>query len=334
MKGIDRDQKLADRKRLADLRSRVRELRGGRRAAVATAKARCAERRAAARSSCDVDLAAATGIAVDIAAARAARDKEAKDQREIRGILRANKKSARATKAERRSESDDEVMQNIPPELVPLWGRVGPKIKGSARRSRTEAFLEYAESHPSEIIGAEEDATDALIAELEARQRMPNPCGGGLVLLGRLTELTWRTFGTAQQSRVDRQRWHYASAPLLSYDRNGRLHVVYGKELAGRACATERASYASTHWGTAGEGTLVSGVELAGPYGPTERIGQGVAITYTTKKNERELTDYEHEWGEGAATWSTPERPLIVRARGLYALMGGNYRVTPRGIVG
>jgi hypothetical protein len=330
MKGIDKDQRVADRKRLSDLRARVRELRGGRKAAIATAKARCAERRAAARSSCDVDLAAATGIAVDIAAARAARDKETKGQREIRGILRANKRAARTTKAERASESDDEVMQNIPAELVPLWERVRRSIKGTARKSRTEAFLEYAESHPSEIVSSEEDATDRLIAELEARQRMPNPGAGGLVLLGRLTELTW----TGASRRVERQRWTYDRAPLLSYDRDGRLHVVYGQDLAGRASSSDRASYASTHWGTSGEGQLVAGVELRGPFAPSERLGQGVAITYTTRKNERELTDYVHEWGEGAAMWATPVRPSVVRARGLVALTGGNYRVTVRGIVG
>lgn len=51
------------------------------------------------------------------------------------------------------SESDDEVRQNIPPDLVPLYNRVRTGIKKCAGKTRTEAFLEYVEEHPHE--GAE-----------------------------------------------------------------------------------------------------------------------------------------------------------------------------------
>jgi len=50
--------------------------------------------------------------------------------------------------AELRTESDDEVRQSIDPLLVPLWERVRRTIKGSARKSRTEAFLEWVHDHP------------------------------------------------------------------------------------------------------------------------------------------------------------------------------------------
>ncbi len=53
----------------------------------------------------------------------------------------------------RASESDDEVRQNIAPDLVPLFNRVRLGIKKCAGKSRTESFLEYVEEHPHE--GAE-----------------------------------------------------------------------------------------------------------------------------------------------------------------------------------
>ena len=37
--------------------------------------------------------------------------------------------------------------------------------------SRTEAFLQYAEEHPHEILEVLEDRTEALVRELEARER-------------------------------------------------------------------------------------------------------------------------------------------------------------------
>lgn len=51
------------------------------------------------------------------------------------------------------SESDDEVRQNISPDLIPLFNRVRTGIKKCAGKSRTESFLEYVEEHPHE--GAE-----------------------------------------------------------------------------------------------------------------------------------------------------------------------------------
>jgi hypothetical protein len=44
-------------------------------------------------------------------------------------------------------------------------------IKGNERITRTESFLKYVEDHPAEMLLAIEDKTDALVRELEARQR-------------------------------------------------------------------------------------------------------------------------------------------------------------------
>ncbi len=58
--------------------------------------------------------------------------------------------------ARTRRESDEEVRQNIPRALVELFNRVRHAIKGNARQTRTEAFLQYVEEHPGEEIAAAE----------------------------------------------------------------------------------------------------------------------------------------------------------------------------------
>jgi hypothetical protein len=64
--------------------------------------------------------------------------------------------------AELRAESDDAVEQSIDPSLLPLWRRIRHHIKATARRTRTEAFLEWVHDHPeahyelAEAQGAEE----------------------------------------------------------------------------------------------------------------------------------------------------------------------------------
>lgn len=60
---------------------------------------------------------------------------------------------ARARARERASESDDDVLRNLPPELEAVFLRVRSGIKGSARMSRTEAFLHWAEENPDEVHG-------------------------------------------------------------------------------------------------------------------------------------------------------------------------------------
>jgi hypothetical protein len=145
------------------------------------AKQRCAEGKQRAR----------TSALSKIEKAGHALQHERAYQKELARI-EANNRAARlgivkATRAERREESAGEVLANIPPEFVPLWTRVQGKIKGSTRRSRTEAFLEYAQEHPHEVIEAQEHGVEATIRELEKRM--------------------------AEQEHVARRR-HYTSAEL------------------------------------------------------------------------------------------------------------------------
>jgi hypothetical protein len=101
--------------------------------------------------------------------ARAELREEQRLQREIKRIDSGERKRDRqreASSAERRQESDDEVRQNIPAELVPLFERVKKTIKGSTRQSRTEAFMQYAEENPHEVVDAQEAISQREIARL------------------------------------------------------------------------------------------------------------------------------------------------------------------------
>jgi hypothetical protein len=80
--------------------------------------------------------------------------------------MRARARTERSSARERLAESDDEVRQNIPADLVPLFERVKRTIKGSAHQSRTEAFLEYAEENPHEVVDAQEGLAQREIARL------------------------------------------------------------------------------------------------------------------------------------------------------------------------
>lgn len=73
---------------------------------------------------------------------------------------------ARSRKAERRQESDDEVRQNIPAELVPIFDRVRRHIRGTPKLSRTEAFMHWAEENPGEVVAMRDAAMEAELNRL------------------------------------------------------------------------------------------------------------------------------------------------------------------------
>jgi len=208
VRAIRAEEKRKDRKRLVVLRDQARAHRAGYLLAVAEARRACAARRRAvptlreaaallraaraeARATCDASLARAGKLKSEAARSRAERLAEKQHQATMRRLERHAKeresgkvgkgggkggRGPRLAKARvRRDESDDEVRQNIPPELAFLFERVKRQIKGSARKTRTEEFLQYASEHPDEELAALEDKTDALIRELEARERRANP---------------------------------------------------------------------------------------------------------------------------------------------------------------
>lgn len=132
--------------------------------------------RKAARERCSTSKQTTRASALsDLEKATHALQHERAYQRELKRIEANNKAThcsiVRASRSEREQESAGEVEANIPAEYVPLWRRVAKRIKGSGRRSRTEAFLAYAEEHPREVVEAQEDNVDAVIRELEAKMR-------------------------------------------------------------------------------------------------------------------------------------------------------------------
>jgi hypothetical protein len=140
--------------------------------ALADLKLATKQEREAARARCLEGKARAKDSALsEVHQARHALHEERAYQADIRRIEANNRRArlgiTKATASERRSESDGEVEGNLPPELVPLWTKVRRRIKGSSRRTRTEAFLEYAEEHPREIVEAQEGGIEARICELE-----------------------------------------------------------------------------------------------------------------------------------------------------------------------
>jgi len=88
------------------------------------------------------------------------------DRRYKLGSLKKPIGRVRDARRERQSESDDEVRQNIPAGLVKVFDKVRRHIKGSERRSRTEAFLEWAEENPEEVYAMQEREAEREIRRL------------------------------------------------------------------------------------------------------------------------------------------------------------------------
>jgi hypothetical protein len=196
MREVARELKRKDRRKLVALKAELVAARRQRRSGVREARALCRSRKkelptlAQLAAELRKDKARAKAeCASDLAAARVLRDRESRKRAELaaeqthqQSIRRLDRLHRERTKSAKRpglrkvrSESDDDVRHNIPPELVALFERVKRQIKGSDRETRTEAFLKYAEEHPDEEWAALEGAVDREIREMERRQAMPNP---------------------------------------------------------------------------------------------------------------------------------------------------------------
>ena len=202
MRDIERDEKRKARALLAELRTLLKDARDKRKVSIRQARERCrshrletrerlrahrlqvladlratlkAEREAA-RAQCSARLDEARSIKDEIERSKAKVDAERKYQREMRVIERNHrartKDAPTSTARERQGESDDAVRANIPADLVPLFERVKRmiKVKPGERRTRTEAFLEYAEEHPEEVLEVIEEEATRKLAELEKRE--------------------------------------------------------------------------------------------------------------------------------------------------------------------
>lgn len=126
--------------------------------------------RIARRGSCESTKAEAraTGGA-QISAERSTLRRTAAEQKAIDRAGKAPR--VRSTSRERAQENDDAVRSNLPADLVPVFDSIRKTIKGSARRSRTEAFLEWAEENPGEVVAVQQRKADRYLAELLAEQK-------------------------------------------------------------------------------------------------------------------------------------------------------------------
>jgi hypothetical protein len=143
--------------------ARVRALREELRAALAT---KAAKMREAQRDRCAADQKAAQ-LELDqvIRQVRA----ELEQERQSFGH-HYGRKASRSTSAERRAESDDEVERNLPVELVPVFRMVKRNIKPGPRRTRTEAFLDWAEENPDDVAAIMYEQADRDVRRLVAEQ--------------------------------------------------------------------------------------------------------------------------------------------------------------------
>jgi hypothetical protein len=256
-------------------------------------------------------------------------------------IARVSGERKKAGATTRRAESDDEVRSNLPPELLPSFERMKRAIKASPRMSRTEAFLQWAHDHPSEVF-ADDEALLEQGARKQAKQKRrsayhpiadaspppeedyfaqfatANP--SGLVALGWLSRLE---LVGGREVRVPR-------GTLLAYDpsrKRGGLAIVFGVRTS-RARAPDGAAkeYARTHWGQSGAWGISTG-DMPVPKKGTPSTGIA-RVVYTTKKGgDRALTDYDHPFEK--------ELPRYVKCgASTFQILGGSYRVTEHGIVG
>ena len=150
---IEADRRNAQRDKVRELRARIQLARLERKAKVSAIRSKCAIAREKLRALC---LTRRERAALEGARLVEQRKGELGEEQALEKLVRSAdrrgiKGSVRSTAAERASESDDEVRANIPSELVPAFEKNKRFIKGTPRKTRTEAFLQWAEENPAEV---------------------------------------------------------------------------------------------------------------------------------------------------------------------------------------
>lgn len=152
---IETDRRAAARDKVRELRAKISLARLERKARVSAIRLQCATAREKLRAVC---LSRRERAALEGARLVEQRKAELGEQYAYEKIIRSGERQPgpkgtvrKATAAERAAESDDEVRSNIPRELLPAFEKHRRQFKGTTRRTRTEAFLEWAEANPDEI---------------------------------------------------------------------------------------------------------------------------------------------------------------------------------------
>jgi len=164
MREIEHERRAKVVQRLTELGVLLKAAREARREAIDRIRFQCRKAREKLRNVCGARRERARREGTEVVNARA---REINEERHLDKVQRtAGKRPAskglkpigrvRNAARERESESDDEVRRDIPPELLGVFNKVRRNIKGSDRRSRSEAFLEWAEENPAEIYAMQE----------------------------------------------------------------------------------------------------------------------------------------------------------------------------------
>jgi len=154
----------------ADRERTKKRTRAAYQAKVARARAKRDEARAACKDRCSHGKRAVEQTYDPaITRARTDLDQERAFQEESKRIRKQNeeRQRSRATSGERLRESEDEIISNLPPELVPVWHATKRVIKGGPRRSRLEAFQEYVAENPGLVQEVQERAAAKALARYE-----------------------------------------------------------------------------------------------------------------------------------------------------------------------
>ena len=164
MREIEHERRAKVVQRLTELGVLLKAAREARRESIDRIRLQCRKAREKLRSVCGVRRERVRREGTEVVNARA---REIHEERHLDKLQRTTGKRStrvgskpigrvRDAGRERESESDDAVHRDIPPELVGVFNKVRRNIKATDRRTRSEAFLEWAEENPGEIYAMQE----------------------------------------------------------------------------------------------------------------------------------------------------------------------------------
>ena len=155
--------------RLGELRGLIAAARVAKTEAIKAVRVDCAAKRVAAREQCALRA---------LEERQRGRAKVERGRAQLKEAQAFNKQiesagrppRARSTSRERAQESDDAVRSNLPADMVRVFDAVRKHIKGGPRKTRTEAFFEWAEENPEEVWSVLQHQADRELAKLLAEQ--------------------------------------------------------------------------------------------------------------------------------------------------------------------
>lgn len=166
---IEKARREQFKSRLLELRGLISAARVARHEAIQAVKQDCAQKRIDLRQSCRTRAVVAKASGASEVARRRTKLLEEKGfEQKMRAAERPSR--LRSTAAQRRDEDDDAVRSNLEPDMVPVFNAVRKHIKGNLRKSRTEAFLQWAEENPSEVYDLMQHDADKYLAQLLAEE--------------------------------------------------------------------------------------------------------------------------------------------------------------------